>query len=272
MKTIIIFGSNGMLGNYIKLYFKDKYNIIALTRQDYDLNNLNVSELQDVIKKYINDDTIIINCAGIIPQSVEHRSVDDRMFYRVNSIFPILLGMFSKIYNFKLIHVTSDCVFSGKCGNYNELSKHDSNTSYGISKSLGEIVDQTIIRTSIIGEENFNKLSLIEFIKSRKNNTVNGYVNHYWNGVTCLQLAKIINKMIDENIFWTGVRHIYSPRIITKYELTEIVNESFDLNLVINKYETEHKVDRSMSSIYESLFEIPDLVDQIKEIANFRIY
>jgi hypothetical protein len=75
--------------------------------------------------------------------------------------------------------------FLGK--NIEKMSPISRNINFSTNS---KILDQTIIITSIIGEENFNKLSLIEFIKSRKNNTINGYINHHWNGVTCLQLAK----------------------------------------------------------------------------------
>ena len=91
-----------------------------------------------------------------------------------------------------MIHVTTDCVFSGKDGNYNENSIHDETNDYGISKSLGELCDATIIRTSIIGEEINNKRSLLEWVRSNSGKEINGYENHFGMELLDLQLAYIL--------------------------------------------------------------------------------
>ena len=172
---IFIFGSNGMLGNYVKSYLSKNYNIISLTRKDYDLNNLSIDTLDSLLKnKNISENDIIINCAGIIPQSSKQRNIDTRLYFKINSLFPIILSQICNKYKSKMIHITTDCVFSGKDGNYNETSIHDEINDYGMSKSLGELCDATIIRTSIIGEEINNKRSLLEWVKSNKNGEING--------------------------------------------------------------------------------------------------
>lgn len=269
---IIIFGSNGMLGNYVNSFLKNKnYNIVALTRNDYDLLNVSVTSLDIFLKKLnleVND--IIINCAGIIPQSSNYRNLNKQMYYKINSVFPIILSSLCEKYELKMIHITTDCVFSGKIGNYDENSEHDETNDYGTSKSLGELCRATIIRTSIIGEEKNNKRSLLEWVKLNTNKEINGYVNHYWNGVTCLQLSQIIEKMIIEKDFWIGVKHIFSPRIISKYDLIKMINDIYNLNIKINKYSTE-KIDKSLKSIYENKYEIPDLNEQIIELKKFKI-
>ena len=88
--------------------------------------------------------------------------------------------------------------FTGKKGSYNEDDLHDEINDYGTSKSLGELCDATIIRTSIIGEELRNKRSLLEWVKSNAHGEINGYDNHYWNGVTCLQLSFFIKDIIEK--------------------------------------------------------------------------
>jgi len=170
-----------------------------------------------------------------------------------------------------LIHVTTDCVFSGKTGSYHEYSTPDETNDYGTSKSLGELCDGTIIRTSIIGEELTNKRSLLEWVISNENRTINGYSNHFWNGVTCLQLAKIIYKIINENSYWKGVRHIYSPTSVSKYELCKMISDIYELNITVKEYDTE-KVDKSLSTVYQILFNIPELNEQIIEMRNFNFY
>ena len=263
---IFIFGSNGMLGNYVKSSLSTQYQVISLTRKDYDLNNLSIDSLsQLLLDKKIQKDDIVINCAGVIPQASKQRTLDTRLYFQVNSLFPVILSQVCEKFKTKMIHITTDCVFSGKTGNYDEKSVHDEINDYGMSKSLGELCKATIIRTSIIGEEINNKRSLLEWVKSNKNKIINGFTNHYWNGITCLELAKIIKNIIDNDLYWQGIRHIYSPRSVTKYELVTIINNIYNLNVKINKYKTDETIDKTLTSIYNNLFKIPDLLVQIKE-------
>lgn len=269
---LLIFGSNGMLGNYISSYLSNKYEIINLTRKDLDLSTITFKNIDELFKlKNIQENDIIINCAGVIPQASKQRSLNSRLYFKINSLFPVILSSICEKYSAKMFHITTDCVFSGKDGNYNENSEHDETNDYGMSKSLGELCNATIIRTSIIGEEINNKRSLVEWIKSNKNGKINGFENHIWNGVTCLQLAKIIEEIINKNLFWNGVRHIYSPRKVSKYELVSMVNEVYELNIKINKITTEEKCDKSITSTYQNQFNIPDLLEQIKEMKEFKL-
>ena len=109
------------------------------------------------------------------------------------------LAKIKKEHNCQVVHISTDCVFNGKKGNYNEEDDHDCLDVYGKTKSLGENPDLTIIRTSIIGEEITNKRSLVEWVKSNTSKEINGFIKHFWNGVTCLQLAKIIYKIITNS-------------------------------------------------------------------------
>lgn len=265
---IFIFGSNGMLGNYIKSYLSQYYEICALTRNDYDLSKLNINSLEELLmNNNLGKNDVIINCAGVIPQASKQRSLNSKLYFTINSLFPVILSQLCNKYGAKMIHITTDCVFSGKDGIYNELSEHDETNDYGMSKSLGELCDATIIRTSIIGEELTNKRSLLEWVKSNKGKEINGYTNHFWNGVTCLELSKIIYKIINENLYWSGVRHIFSPKSVSKFDLISIINEVYDLDIKINPFETE-KIDKTITTIYDtnSLFDIPDLTEQLKDL------
>jgi dTDP-4-dehydrorhamnose reductase len=139
-----------------------------------------------------------------------------------------------------------------------------------MSKALGEPKNCTVIRTSIIGEEVNQGRSLIEWIKSEKNNNVFGFTNHFWNGVTCLQFAKICEKIIQKNLFWLGTRHIHS-NTLNKKELVELISKIYNLNVTVNQKETELACDRSLSSVCNeiNLFEIPSLEKQIIELNEF---
>ena len=170
----------------------------------------------------------------------------------------------------KMIHITTDCVFTGNKGSYTESDIHDISDVYGRSKSMGEPLNSTIIRTSIIGEEKNTKRSLVEWIKSNKDKTVFGFTNHLWNGLTCLQVAKVIDEMIQKNIFWKGVRHVHSPRSLDKQQLVQLISDIYNLNITITPKETDQKCDRSLST-NNPTFDIPDLSIQIQEMKNFQL-
>lgn len=263
---IIIFGSNGMLGTYLNKFFEKKYVVLPLTRKDIDLSKSTEEEIYNFLLKTIKKDDIIINASGIIKQ--REYKINDMI--KVNSIFPNILSSFKKNIDCKIIHITTDCVFSGYKGYYNENDHHDCTDEYGKTKSLGENKDLTIIRTSIIGEEINNKKSLVEWVKSQSETSIDGYINHLWNGVTCLELSKLIDRMITNKNFWKGVRHIFSPKTVSKYELVTMISVIFKLNILIDKKETSERCYRNLSSLYDNLIEL-DLYDQIIEMKKFNI-
>jgi len=228
IKNIIIFGSNGMLGTYLYKYLsiladnfkRPKYNVIGITRKDFVITNDNITHLKSFLEKFnLKDNTLIINCIGLIPQ--RNKINDNYDYFLVNTVFPLSLEKACQKLNFRLLHASTDCVFTGskKYGeSYNETDLPDEENIYGLSKCLGEPLQSTVIRTSIIGEEIYNKHSFLEWVRNSKD-IINGFTNHFWNGITCLQYAKIVDQIIRENLFWQGVRHIYSPNIVSKYEL-----------------------------------------------------
>jgi len=111
----------------------------------------------------------------------------------------------------------------------------------------------------------------LEWVKSNKNKEINGFVNHYWNGVTCLQLSKIIYEIIEKNLFWKGVRHIYSPTSVSKYDLLNIINNIYGLNIKINKHTTKITINKTLTTIYEKIFDVPELQTQIEELFLYKI-
>lgn len=273
--TVFIFGANGMLGVYVSKYLQQhNFNVIPLTRKEYDILNVTSGDLDMFLRSYnISSTDIVINCAGVIPQSSKS-TIPAQTYYTVNSIFPVILGGICDKIGAHLIHITTDCVFSGKGGNYNESAVHDETNNYGVSKSLGELhTNSTIIRTSIIGEDTRNKYSLLEWVKSNENGTIHGYTNHIWNGVTCLELAKIINYLIVNKIYWKNVRHIFSPTSVTKFELVRMINSAFDLNICVNSIQTPISIDKTISTKFEEIemLNIPELPIQLKELSEFKL-
>jgi len=265
---IILFGSSGMLGTYVFNNLKENYDVVCINRDEFNIEENDWGKLYKIITNIVNSGDIIVNCAGIIPQK---NNLDLRKFICVNTLFPHKLDEISKLLNLKLIHITTDCVYNGLKGDYNIDDKHDSQTFYGISKSLGEPIDSTVIRTSIIGEEINGKKSLLEWIKSNKDCEIKGYQNHLWNGVTCLTLANIITTIIDEKLFWKGIKHICSPNIVSKYDLCCYINEIYNLNITIHKIHDEET--KNMTLIETPLnynFKIKNIYEQINDLFNYK--
>jgi dTDP-4-dehydrorhamnose reductase len=249
-----------------------------LTRTDYDIQKDTKQDLRTLFKENnVNKRTVVINAAGLIPHA---GTFTVESYDKINTKFPKTLSEICEEFGAELIHPTTDCVYSGNEGNYNERSTHDVLSEYGQSKSKGENINATIIRTSIIGE-NKKKISLIEWIKSNKGKKVFGYTNHYWNGITCLQYAKIIWYIISKGLFWKGVRHVFSPTVVSKAELIKMVNDEYNLQLLMTEigdpvimYESTDpyvkKCDRSLNSVYDfcNSLNIPELREQIHEMSH----
>lgn len=265
---IILFGSTGMLGKYILNVLNKYYKVICILRNDYDIKSDSNLKLETLLK-ILKENDVVINCSGLIPHNSDNEN-NLRDYIKINSIFPNTLINICNKFKCNVIHITTDCVFSGLIGSYNENDKHDSSTYYGISKSLGENENATIIRTSIIGEELHNKKSLLEWIISNKNKIINGYTNHFWNGVTCLTLAKIIKKIIENNLYWKGIRHIHSQDSVSKHELCRYINKIYNLNITIEKVKKNYK-NLTLTSIYDKIFEIDTIYNQLIEQREYKL-
>ncbi|MFA5152799.1 MAG: sugar nucleotide-binding protein, partial [Clostridia bacterium] len=264
---VFVLGSKGMLGRYIASYLKREYKIIEINRLELDADIASERSISMILDVHdIRKGDVVINCMGTIKPRVDE--LGKYIAIKVNSVFPHQLETVALNKDIHLIHPTTDCVFSGNQGRYIETDLHDVSDIYGRTKSLGEPEKSTVIRTSIIGEEISNKRSLVEWIKSQKDKEVNGFTNHFWNGITCLQFAKICEKIINEDLYWEGVRHIFSPSAVTKAELVKLVSDEYDLNLKIKKVEAEIKCDRTLRSIFPTCnnFNIPELHRQIHEM------
>lgn len=271
--TIVVFGSTGMLGRYVYSYFTslEKYTVISVSRKDFEVSQENLLNLESFLQsKNINSKHCIINCLGSIPQ--RYTSKDTTNYFTVNSIFPLLLAKICLKYNAKCIHPSTDCVYDGMKGKYLETDYHDEINAYGQSKSLGESPYITILRASIIGEELSNKKSFLEWVKN-SSGTISGWNNHFWNGITCLQWCKIAEHIIHNNLFWQGVRHIYSPTPKSKYELANDIKNVYNLDIQIEETVAKIECDKTLASLHSTnmIFNIPELYNQIQEQSVFKL-
>ncbi len=258
---ILILGVTGMLGHTLFYYFsKNKlYDVYATERGKEDLNkyfsaimlqkvisNVNADEIQTVQKtiEMINPD-LVINCIGIIKQL--DAAKDPLISISINSLFPHKLANLCAATNTRLIHISTDCVFSGRKGNYKDNDPSDADDLYGKTKYLGELkYDHCVtIRTSIIGHEINTKFGLVEWFLSQKSK-VKGYNKAFFTGFPTIELANIIHKYIIPNQQMNGLYNVSSNKI-SKYALLNLIADRYSKEIEIEK-DNSIIIDRSLDS------------------------
>ncbi len=272
IKKVLIIGSKGMAGHVIYHHFKKaNYEIIDVARDDvffspsYNLDVTNFNLLENVLKEA--KPNIVINCIGILNRDAEDNP--DKAIL-LNSYFPHFLAKIGSTIGFKLIHISTDCVFSGKQGNYEEESFKDGIGIYAQSKALGEILygNNLTIRTSIIGPELRNDgIGLFHWFMSQKG-TIKGYSEAYWTGVTTIELAKALHAAIDQNL--TGLHHLVNNNKINKYDLISLFKNVFNkTDLVIEKYD-KYQIDKSLIRTNDLFnYKVPTYQDMIIEMKDW---
>jgi len=270
---IVILGSSGMLGHMVFNYFKSQegYEVIRSVRNpEYLAEDTFIFDplVEETMFDIPKDADYVINCIGVIkPHMLKNLT---KSIY-VNSIFPHELAARCKSNGTKVIHITTDCVFSGMTGEYDEESLHDATDEYGKSKSLGESKNCMVIRTSIIGTEVYNNASLIAWVLAQGGKSINGFTNHFWNGITTLQFAKVCEKIIQQNLYKEELYHVISPGSVDKYELVSMINEVYEVDASVNPVPADIAVDRTLSTIKDLChrLDIPALKVQLQEMKAF---
>ncbi len=259
MTRVLILGANGMLGH--KLYqvlspmfevhgtirgeFKDisKYGFLQSSRIVPRVDAMKLDLLEQAITKTKPD--VVINCIGVIKPLVEKVGVATTTY--LNAKLPHQLYQICQNKGIRLIHISTDCVFSGKKGNYREDDPSDAEDVYGKTKYLGEVKGKgaLTIRTSIIGRELAGANGLLEWFLANRRGKVQGYTNAIFSGFPTVHLSKIIADIIKKNQNLNGIYHIASEPI-SKFNLLTLINNAFGLNIEIKEYPDEH-VDRSLN-------------------------
>lgn len=267
---IVILGSTGLFGNAIGKHFLNRFgeDDVFLSYRNEEISygknkflfNAQTSNLWSIPKC-----DYVINCLGVTKSLINENLVAS---IQINSSFPRVLAEHCYQVNCKLIHSTTDCVFSGIAGFYTEESLHDCIDVYGKTKSLGEPWNCMALRTSFIGEEIHRNTGLISWVKSQKGKETPGYTNHLWNGITTKQYAKICEKIIKENLYEEGVFHVFSPHMVSKCTLLEMINKKFDLQIKVIPTMADQAIDRTLKSIksLNNKLNIPSLANQIMEM------
>jgi dTDP-4-dehydrorhamnose reductase len=222
----LVLGATGMAGHTISLYLQEQgHDVTAFSINAFPYcKNINgdamdksfiVSLVQD------SDYDVVINCIGVLNQACD--TEPSRAVY-LNSYLPHLIVDTLRNTKTKLIHMSTDCVFSGKSGTYSENSFRDGETFYDRTKALGEVEDEKNLtfRNSIVGPDmKENGIGLFNWFM-KQNGTINGYTKAIWTGVTTLTLAKAMERAVTENL--AGIYNLVNNKSISKFDLLELFN------------------------------------------------
>lgn len=264
-RKILILGAAGMAGHIIKARLESEENFLveSLARSEEFLNVshvLDIYNFQELEKLLKGKYDVVVNAVGLLN---EYAELHPDKAILINSYLPHFLAQNGIINNYKLIHISTDCVFSGKKGNYRVTDLKDGEGFYATSKSLGEVFDPHLtIRTSIVGPElKSDGIGLFGWFMKQKGE-VNGFTEAKWSGVTTYVLADAICKAIEMEI--TGLYQLTNNTKISKYELLRIFKDVFERNNVILHAVPGKSVDKSLINERQDLdFDVPDYLEMV---------
>lgn len=242
---ILILGGDGMLGHQLLKHFASTHEVRVTVRQElqtyapFRLFNLaNTFDRVDVrsfegvsavLTRFRPD--AIVNAVGIVKQRAEAKAAIPSL--EINSLFPHRLALLCREKAIRLVHMSTDCVFSGRAGNYKETDIADAEDLYGRSKLLGEVCDAPCVtlRTSMIGRELSRKTSLLEWFLAQRN-SIKGFRQAIFSGFTTIEMARILDHLLTSFPNASGLYHV-SSAAISKYDLLNLVRTRLKLDIKI---------------------------------------
>jgi dTDP-4-dehydrorhamnose reductase len=246
MKRIAVIGSTGMLGHriYARLSKSRSYVVVGCRRANFDATQ--AADRLRLLRLFKPD--VVINCAGIIKQRPEAENTN--LAIAVNALMPHQLAQECAAVGTRLIHFSTDCVFSGMRGLYTEGDSSDAIDLYGRSKYLGEVVDYPnaiTLRTSIIGRElnGRPKYGLLEWFLAQRGKTIKGFTDAYFSGVTTNWLAATVEHLINSRPNLSGLYQVTTKKSISKFQLLHLLRGAYDLSVHIEP-DSSVWCDRSM--------------------------
>jgi len=257
---ILILGGAGMLGHRLVADLKKDFEVWATLRgslRAYEryalfdpartlsgIDVLNADAVTEVMARVRPD--AVINCIGIIKQLASAK--DPLLSVSINSLLPHRLHRLCQAAGARLIHFSTDCVFSGRTGHYRDDDPSDALDLYGRSKFLGETAGEgaLTIRSSIIGHELQSASGLVEWFLSQRGGKVQGYRQAIYSGFTTIEMARIVRMMLTSHPGISGTVQVSSAPI-NKYDLLTLVRRAYDLDIEIVPDDTV-RIDRSLDS------------------------
>lgn len=272
MKFLIL-GCNGMAGHMITLYLKEQgYEVDGFARSESRLVKTIKGDARDtdLLERTIKegDYGAVVNCIGILNKFAES---DHEAAVFLNSYLPQYLAKVTEEMHTQIIHISTDCVFSGSRGGYRESDFPDGEMFYDRSKALGEIVNSKDItfRMSIIGPDiSSDGIGLINWFLQQKG-CVKGYKNAFWTGQTTFQLAKTIENAAILHIH--GLYNMVPEEKISKYNMLVLFNKYLRKNPIEIIPEESFKIDKSLirSNFEIFSYKIPSYEQQIIELGEW---
>lgn len=249
-----------MLGSTLLRYFADceGFNVFGTVRSPNISNNIPNNVRSHIITNVHADNhdnlnklfleinpQVVINCIGLVKQLAE--SDDPLSAIPINSLLPHRLAKLCKLFNARLIHISTDCVFSGNKGMYRENDPSDANDIYGKTKFLGEVdyANAITLRTSIIGHELEGSRSLVDWFLSQTN-SIKGYKRAIFSGLPTIEIARIIRDHVIPYPQLHGLYHV-SADPISKYDLLVLIAKIYGKSIEIQS-DFLYQIDRSLNS------------------------
>lgn len=271
MKKILVLGSTGMAGHTITLYFCEKgYDVTAFSNTPFKYCKNIVGDAFDekLMRKIIVEGNydVIINCIGLLNKTCD--LFPEKAVY-LNSFLPHYIVSLTRNLKTKYIHMSTDCVFSGKTGPYFENSFKDGETFYDKTKSLGEVDDNKNLtfRNSIVGPDmNISGIGLFNWFM-KQSGTISGFGSVMWTGVTTLTLAKAMEKAIEEDI--TGIYNLVNNESISKFDLLNEFKEAFNKNINIIRNDDLKIAKTLVNTRKDFSFVVPSYHQMVMEMAEW---
>lgn len=272
MKKILVLGAGGMAGHVISLHLREQgYNVDtlsankALDDKTILIDVMNKGDFDNILEQKTYD--VIINCIGILVKQSEDRK--DLSTY-LNAFLPHYLENKYKSSKTKIIHLSTDCVFSGKNGPYDENSVFDGELYYDRTKALGEINNDKdlTLRMSIIGPDmQEGGTGLFNWFFSQTGE-ISGYKNAIWNGVTTIELAKGVESAIFQDLI--GLYHLVPRGNISKYDLVKLFADIFERKDISVVPDYKISVDKTLKNTRNDFdFEITDYNTMLQDMKNW---
>lgn len=255
---VLVLGGTGMLGHKLWQSFArqfctyvtfrgspDMYGGYELFDPSRTIPNVSATEFDSVARAVkIVQPSVVVNCIGVVKQ--DPTAKDPLTAISVNALFPHRLAHLAGEVGARLIHFSTDCVFSGRKGNYSEDDTPDAEDLYGRTKLLGEVTGANCltIRTSMIGRELAGAHGLLEWFLSQTGSRVCGFRRAVFSGFTTAALAALIADIIAEHRDIEGLYHV-AAEPITKFDLLSLIKEVYGLQIEIDPDET-FACDRSL--------------------------
>lgn len=252
---IVVLGADGLLGSWICA--RHPRETIGYTHEELDVTN--PYDLHDAILDTEPD--AVINCTGI----TKHNSKPLDEMISVNTQAPYRIARLCDLVGAKLVHVSTDCVFSGTKGSYTEFDASDAEGSYGQTKFNGEVKysPHLTVRTSLIGYPDPKGRGLLAWLASQQGQTVEGWTRAYWNGLCVHTLADLLVELAYGRSH--GIMHLFGETV-SKYYLLVVAASilQFDVEIESTAFPV---IDRTLSSVRKDRPEVKSLlVEQIGEM------